>query len=35
MMGPAAGQQDCLVYEFCLYDVVPGEHLLRRIEAVK
>ena len=34
MMGPATGQQDHLFYEFCLEDMVPGDHLLRRIDAV-
>jgi len=34
MMGPAAGQQDRLFYEFCLDDVIPADHLLRRIDAV-
>ena len=34
MMGEAVGQQDRLFYEFDLDDVVPGDHLLRRIDAV-
>ena len=34
MMGPAVGRQDRLFYEFDLEDVVPGDHLLRRIDAV-
>ncbi len=33
-MGPAVGQQDRLFYEFNLEDRVPGNHLLRRIDAV-
>ncbi len=34
MMGPAVGRQDRLFYEFDLEDVVPADHLLRRIDAV-
>ncbi len=34
MMGEALGRQDRLFYEFDLEDVVPANHLLRRIEAV-
>lgn len=34
MMGPAVGQQDRLFYEFNLEDVIPSNHLLRRIDAV-
>ena len=34
MMGPAVGQQDRLFYEFNLEDVIPANHLLRRIDAV-
>ncbi len=34
MMGPPAGQEDRLFYEFCLEDRVPADHLLRRIDAV-
>ena len=34
MMGPASVTQDRLFYEFCLDDVVPADHLLRRIDAV-
>ena len=34
MMGAALGRQDRLFYEFCLDDVVPADHLLRRIDAV-
>jgi len=33
MMGAAVGQQDRLFYEFDLEDMVPGDHLLRRIDA--
>ena len=34
MMGEPLGRQDRLFYEFDLEDVVPANHLLRRIEAV-
>ncbi len=34
MMGEALGRQDRLFYEFDLEDMVPGDHLLRRIDAV-
>ncbi len=34
MMGEAVGRQDRLFYEFCLEDIVPDDHLLRRIDAV-
>jgi transposase len=34
MMGPAVGSQDRLFYEFNLEDVVPSDHLLRKIDAV-
>jgi len=34
MMGAAIGQQDRLFYEFNLEDMVPPDHLLRRIDAV-
>lgn len=34
MMGAPVGQQDHLFYEFCLDDVVPQTHLLRKIDAV-
>ncbi len=34
MMGAATGQQDRLFYEFNLEDMVPADHLLRRIDAV-
>jgi len=34
MMGQVVGQQDRLFYEFDLEDVVPADHLLRRIDAV-
>ncbi len=34
MMGERVGLQDRLFYEFCLEDVVPADHLLRRIDAV-
>ncbi len=34
MMGPAVGRQERLFYEFCLEDVVPADHLLRKIDAV-
>ncbi len=33
MMGEAVGRQDRLFYEFDLEDMVPGDHLLRRIDA--
>ncbi len=32
-MGPKVGQQDRLYHEFNLEDRVPGNHLLRRIDA--
>jgi transposase len=34
MMGDPVGRQDRLFYEFDLEDMVPGDHLLRRIDAV-
>lgn len=34
MMGSAAGTQDRLFCEFCLDDVVPTDHLLRKIDSV-
>lgn len=34
MMGEAVGRQGRLFYEFDLEDVVPGDHLLRKIDAV-
>lgn len=34
MMGAPVGEQDSLFYEFHLDDVVPPDHLLRRIDAV-
>jgi transposase len=34
MMGAALGRQDRLFYEFCLEDIVPPDHLLRKIDAV-
>ncbi len=34
MMGEPVGRQDRLFYEFDLEDMVPGDHLLRRIAAV-
>jgi transposase len=34
MMGEQLGRQDRLFYVFCLDDRVPGDHLLRRIDAV-
>ena len=34
MMGQSVGGQDRLFYEFDLEDVVPADHLLRRIDAV-
>ena len=34
MMGEAVGRQDRLFYEFNLEDMVPRDHLLRRIDAV-
>lgn len=34
MMGAAVGRQDRLFYEFDLEEMVPGDHLLRRIDAV-
>ena len=33
MMGQAVGRQDRLFYEFDLEDMVPADHLLRRIDA--
>ena len=33
MMGEPVGRRDLLFYEFDLEDVVPGDHLLRRIDA--
>ncbi len=34
MMGEELGRQDRLFYEFCLEDVVPADHLLRKIDSV-
>ncbi len=34
MMGERLGQQDRLFYEFCLDDIVPLDHVLRRIDSV-
>ena len=34
MMGQAVGRQDRLFYEFNLEDLIPFDHLLRRIDAV-
>ena len=34
MMGEPVGRQDRLFYEFDLEEVVPADHLLRRIHAV-
>jgi len=34
MMGAPVGRQDRLFYEFDLEDMVPSDHLLRRIDAV-
>ena len=34
MVGPAAGSQDRLFYEFNFEDIVPAHHLLRKIDAV-
>jgi len=34
MLGPAVGQHGRLFYDFCLEDVVPADHLLRKIDAV-
>ncbi len=34
MMGELVGRQDRLFYEFDLDEMVPGDHLLRRIAAV-
>ena len=34
MMGEAVSRQDRLFYEFDLEDMVPDDHLLRRIDAV-
>ena len=34
MLGEQVGQQDRLFYEFNLEDRVPGDHLLRRLDAV-
>jgi hypothetical protein len=33
MMGEPVGRQDRLFYEFDLEDMVPGDHLLRGIDA--
>ncbi len=33
MMGEPVGRQDRLFYEYDLEDMVPGDHLLRRIDA--
>jgi transposase len=34
MMGERVGSQDRLFYEFCLEDRIPGDHFLRKIDAV-
>ncbi len=34
MMGEPVGRQDRLFYEFDLEDMVPDDHLLRRINSV-
>ena len=34
MMGERKSRQDRLFYKFCLEDVVPADHLLRRIDDV-
>jgi hypothetical protein len=34
MMGEPVGRQDRLFYEFDLEELVPGDHLLRKIDAV-
>lgn len=34
MMGEQTGRQDRLFYKFCLEDVIPADHLLRRIDDV-
>ena len=34
MMGAPVGRQDRLFYEFDLEEVVPGDHLLRRVETL-
>lgn len=34
MMGGCVGRQDRLSYDFDLEDMVPADHLLRRIDAV-
>ena len=34
MMGEQLGRQERLFYEFDLDEVVPGDHLLRRIDGV-
>ncbi len=34
MMGEPVFGQDCLFYEFDLEDIVPYDHLLRRIDAI-
>jgi transposase len=34
MMGARVGSQDRLFYDFCLEDVVPADHFLRKIDAV-
>jgi len=33
-MGEQVGRQERLFYEFCLDDMVPGDHLPRRIDSV-
>lgn len=34
MMGRLESSQDRFFYDFCLDDVVPSDHLVRRIDAV-
>ena len=34
MLGEPVGRQDRLFYEFDLEELVPGDHLLRKIDAV-
>jgi hypothetical protein len=34
MMGEPVGRQERLFYEFDLEEMVPGDHLLRKIDAV-
>ena len=34
MMGTRVGSPNRLFYDFCLEDVVPADHFLRKIDAV-